>query len=717
MPAIARAQPAAPPSTLSPADTVREGRFRLEEMKVEMAWLADSATFPYPLTARSVEGHLELRGSAPNETTRQLALRIARAHTHLAVANLLQLDAKLAASESGIDAAAIRQGTVEVLSDSFGMAARGFEIRADADGKVAVSGSVNSVEEKLAVSKRLRKVRGCRYASNYLQISPEMRDGRMVTRINAAGTLIVPGQVLCLDGTGQESSTPNFAPVMPLTAAPAHPITVAPAASARPVTVAPAASARPVTVAPAAAPAVVAAPAPPPATASAPWTTPVPPPVMAPAPRTTPVTQASPQPPAIRPVGGHVPATSQPAPRPAGIADSAMPIEVPVPTIVTPVPPPMRPLASDRVPPPSMVPGQFDMMMPGPVQAQTRPTTPRPTTTVSAPPPRDLVKPVSNTGMDKPVDLLAAPTVPEAWNKDNSPAQPKAKAPSNFAVTRTPPPSTTKDELLRLPDVPATAQKQSAKAADAAKPATESHTADNRPFVGPVVSAANKETKAASSAVTAIPVKPPSSTTVQSQPPALKPLPTPAPTAFKDTWVDAMPAPKPAPKATPPAERPQPPPGGWPTAHRSRPTPTAYVTSGVVVFQDEPVSAAPPTRPVKPVVESKADAKPATQLVSRIEPVAPPAPVHPTTTMVVERAPVSGNALAPAAAAAKIKQQVERACGRLATHVDVHTTDKGVTVHVKCADAAAAQKITDKVLIEVPEMADTKVKFEVEVAR
>jgi hypothetical protein len=39
-----------------------------------------------------------------------------------------------------------------------------------------------------------------------------------------------------------------------------------------------------------------------------------------------------------------------------------------------------------------------------------------------------------------------------------------------------------------------------------------------------------------------------------------------------------------------------------------------------------------------------------------------------------------------------------------------------LTVHVKCVDAVAAQKVTDKVLIEVPEMADAKVKLEVEVA-
>jgi hypothetical protein len=700
-------------------------------MKVEMAWLADPATFPYPLAAHSVEGNLELRGSLPTESLRQYTVKTARAHTHLPVVNLLQIDAKLPPSEAGVDWAAVRQGAVEVLNDAFGMAARGFEIRAEADGKVGVTGSVNSVEEKLAVSRKLRKVRGCRYASNYLQISPEMRDGRMVTRINAAGTLVVPGQVLCLDGTGQEPSTPNLAPVVPVTAAPARPLIVKPAAAPA-VVATPATPPRPAIVIPAAPPAIVTMPA------ATPVTVPVPP--LPPRVTVTTQTVQQPvsvaaqtvqQPQAIRPVAGQAPAAPQPTAKPtSGPAAAAMPIEVPVPKIVTPVPPPMQPLASDRVPPPSKVPGQFDMMVPGPVQAQTRPTAKPTTTAVSVTPPAP-VKPVSGATTEKSVDLLAVPTVPESWSKDTTAAPAKAKAPSNFAVGRTPPPlPPTTDELLKLPQVPSAAtQVQTTKAMPAiAKPATSTRVTDSTPAVGSVAApaskdAASKDAKAGTTAV--VPAKP-ATTTAQVPPPALKPLPTPSPTSFKDTWVEAMPAPKPATKA----DHPQPPPGGWASAHLSRPAPTAYVTSGVVVFQDEPVSVAKPAHPVAPVVENKpvspvvvnkVEPKPTTQLVSRLEPVpASPVPqptVHPATTFVVDRTPVSAGAPVTVAYTTKIKQQVERVCGRLATHVEVLTTDKGVTVHVKCADAAAAQKITDRVLTDVPEMADTKVKFEVEVVR
>jgi hypothetical protein len=412
-----------------------------------------------------------------------------------------------------------------------------------------------------------------------------------------------------------------------------------------------------------------------------------------------------------------------------------MPIEVPVPKIVTPVPPPMQPLASDRVPPPSKVPGQFDMMVPGPVQAQTRPTV-RPTTTAASVTPAAAVKPVSGVTTEKSVDLLAVPSVPESWSKDTTDAPAKAKAPSNFAVGRTPPPlPPTTDELLKLPQVPSAAtQVQATKAMPAiAKPVTSARVTDSTSAVGSVAAPASKDAKAVTTAV--VPAKPATTTTAQVPPPALKPLPTPPPTSFKDTWVEAMPAPKPASKA----DHPQPPPGGWASAHLARPAPTAYVTSGVVVFQDEPVSVAKPAHPVAPVVENKpvarvvenkpvaptvvnkVEPKPTTQLVSRLEPVpvspAPQPTVHPATTLVVDRTPVSAGAPLTAAAATRIKQQVERVCGRLATHVEVLTTDKGVTVHVKCADAAAAQKITDRVLTDVPEMADTKVKFEVEVVR
>jgi hypothetical protein len=646
-PAIAQTPPPAP-LALPAADTYRESRGRLEEMKVEMAWLADPATFPYPMLARTVESRLELRGSIPNEACRQAAIRIARAHTHLPVVDTLQIDRGLPPSERGVGEAAVRQGAVEVLSDAFGASARGFDIRAEADGKIAVSGSVGSVEEKLAVSRRLRKVRGCTYASNYLQISPEMRDGRMVTRIDAAGTLVVSGQVLCLDGTGQDSVPLQLAPPAP---AAARPEARAPRTAPMPAVMAGPSAGRLMN------------------TSSGPA---MPVPVAA----TT-----------IRPAAGQA-AANPPAQAPvqAMLPSPVMPIEVPVPAVATPVAPPMRPLASDRVPPPSKVPGQFDQMTPGPVQAQAKspvPSAPPTSATLSA---RDTsgARTVSTIHPSKEVDLLTAPGVPDSWNRDAQQTQTGAKSTTTFGTSR--PPATNANTYR--PTVTPVANNQS-----------------------PAAPTATSDRKSGTTVSTNVPAKPVTVTPMQTPPataPGL-PLPVPPPTAFKDTWVEAMPAP--GPKST--SDHPVAPPGGWPAAHTAQSVPTAYVTSGVVVFQDETPPPARPAPASHAAVSSPATGKPVAQLVSRIEPVST-AP-EPSPAMVRPQAISAGKSATTSAS--RMKELVEQACGRFARRVEVTATDYGLVVHVKCPDAESAQKCTERVLVQVQEMSDTKVKFEVEVAR
>jgi osmotically-inducible protein OsmY len=676
-PAFAQPLPPAAPMTLPPADTAREGLWRLEEMKVEMAWLADAATFPHVIVAHSVDGNLELRGNVPSTALRDTAFRIARAHSRLPIVNFLQIDRSFQPRETGVNASAVRQGAVEVLTEAFGMAARGFEIRAETDGQVAISGSVNSVEEKLAVSRKLRKVHGCTCVSNYLQISPVMRDGRMFTQINAAGSLVVPGQVLCLDGTGQELPGPR--PPAPAPAVQA----MVPAAKALPgvVTMSPPAPPRP----------------------------------------------------AVRPTTVQVQATTtstQPA-IPAAMPATVMPIEVPL-------PPALRTTAADPFPSSSANPRPTDTMQriqpaPSPSFVTTR-NDAKPAVVVVPPRPalpmaRDPVdaKTVAPTRNDKEVDLLAVPTVPDTWNRATTlpPAAPaptqKPKAPGTFATTRTEPARVlTADELLNLPAVPiGGANKPAGTPAIAPPVAAKPVSVQTRTNIGVVVAPAVPVAPQPRPVEVVVPQTKSVTTTVLQQPPAapvLKPIVAPEPTAIKDTWVDALPAP--SSRSTP--GHPLPPAGGWPAAHDARPAPTAYVTSGLLVFPDEQTPVAKPV--VVPVTKDvRTPAPVATRLVARVEPLkpapvmTPPAPSVPVPIMPTAMTMAPSHAATPTAD--RLKQQIERACGRMATLVEVTSTDTGMTVRVKCADGMAAQKVTERILVQVPEMSDTKVKFQVEVGQ
>src|SRR5262245_14173570 len=60
---------------LTEVSPVADGPTRLLEMKVELAWMADPAVFPYRLAIRFEGGALEVRGYVPGEAVREQALK------------------------------------------------------------------------------------------------------------------------------------------------------------------------------------------------------------------------------------------------------------------------------------------------------------------------------------------------------------------------------------------------------------------------------------------------------------------------------------------------------------------------------------------------------------------------------------------------------------------------------------------------------------------
>src|SRR3954454_5989404 len=68
----------------------------LEELNVQLAWLADPSTFPFSLTAKAGPGGLEVRGYVPSEAVRQHAMQTAREHCSLPVIDSLNLHTQLA---------------------------------------------------------------------------------------------------------------------------------------------------------------------------------------------------------------------------------------------------------------------------------------------------------------------------------------------------------------------------------------------------------------------------------------------------------------------------------------------------------------------------------------------------------------------------------------------------------------------------------------------
>jgi osmotically-inducible protein OsmY len=142
---------------------------RHHEIAAELAWLADTITFPCRLTARASGGMLEVRGQVPSPAAREQALRLARQASGLPVIDALEVKV-LEPPPGPAPAQDVLRGVTHELLAVLGMRVQAVEVAAR-DGEITLSGVVATLEEKLAVASRLRRVPGCVCVVNLLRVA------------------------------------------------------------------------------------------------------------------------------------------------------------------------------------------------------------------------------------------------------------------------------------------------------------------------------------------------------------------------------------------------------------------------------------------------------------------------------------------------------------------------------------------------------------------
>jgi hypothetical protein len=174
---------------------VLDSHTKLEEMKVELALLADPATFACNLSAALEGNAILVRGFVPNDAVRERAMLAARAGTHLPVADGLKIHRNLAMRAAGVPVTALQRGALDLLEEGFPEIAAGIEVKATITGQLTLTGSARSYEEKLAVSQRLRRLNGCTAVVNQLKVTPLVKAGQSLTMVTADGMHVVPTEV------------------------------------------------------------------------------------------------------------------------------------------------------------------------------------------------------------------------------------------------------------------------------------------------------------------------------------------------------------------------------------------------------------------------------------------------------------------------------------------------------------------------------------------
>lgn len=164
------------------------GGNRLEEMKVELALLSDSATFPYFLGVRSSGPILEVHGDIPHESNRQRALQLARQNTALQVLDGMTIKPGRIQRPPLRGSQVLQREGESLLARTLGDAARHFQFEARPNGMAIVRGCVDSVEEKLAISRIFYQLPGCTGVDNQLVLQPILRDGQRFAQVTKDGS-------------------------------------------------------------------------------------------------------------------------------------------------------------------------------------------------------------------------------------------------------------------------------------------------------------------------------------------------------------------------------------------------------------------------------------------------------------------------------------------------------------------------------------------------
>lgn len=222
LPLLRRRRPQPPVQTVQYEEgtVLSEADKRLEEIKVELGLLSDIATFAYYLGARAAGETLEVRGYVPNDMVRQRALELARRNTFLTVKDALKIHTNLSIRPPLRPAGVLQQEAAELLQKNLGEPAKHMSVRVRPNGMVVLTGSIDSMEGKLEISRLFRQLSGCFGVINELRVAEMIRDGQRVVAVTQDGSMVVPPAALGMEPGQTELSPSEPAIKMPVVPTP-----------------------------------------------------------------------------------------------------------------------------------------------------------------------------------------------------------------------------------------------------------------------------------------------------------------------------------------------------------------------------------------------------------------------------------------------------------------------------------------------------------------
>lgn len=150
---------------------------------VEIAWLGDAGLFHCGLAARITGEGLELTGFVGNESLRRKAVEMAQVVAKTPVVDHLKvIEGMPLGALTGGRSTEIAPAATQMLSESLGDRVTGLQVSSPEPGAIEIAGSIASAEDKLAVSKCLKGLRGCTHVINRAE-APESPGETTVVKV------------------------------------------------------------------------------------------------------------------------------------------------------------------------------------------------------------------------------------------------------------------------------------------------------------------------------------------------------------------------------------------------------------------------------------------------------------------------------------------------------------------------------------------------------
>lgn len=204
---IASGKPAAgkPATENKPEDSIALA----ESMRIHIEFLADPLISTTDIAPSVKNGKMVLIGNANNNTIANNAVALASKLTTCKVVSEIRIWPVSFNKTTKVPVETLQANTNKVVSAEFQTAYPKLSSAVSEDGSIIVSGPVVTLEDKLEISKRLRKVTGCQRVVNKMTVQPMRMGNETVTMVNKDGTKWIVGKDQTITPTQAIQLTPT----------------------------------------------------------------------------------------------------------------------------------------------------------------------------------------------------------------------------------------------------------------------------------------------------------------------------------------------------------------------------------------------------------------------------------------------------------------------------------------------------------------------------